>query len=80
MHEEAIFPARGNSDHFQTKMVIMVKRIYCTYNVIEKGNWSMITGRNGYKIAFLESIAEEEAPMSLRAWIEQKSKGGRNLC
>jgi cellulose synthase/poly-beta-1,6-N-acetylglucosamine synthase-like glycosyltransferase len=42
--------------------------------VTEDADLGVVIGRNGYKIAFLESITEEEAPMTVSAWIKQRTR------
>jgi cellulose synthase/poly-beta-1,6-N-acetylglucosamine synthase-like glycosyltransferase len=67
------FPLGGNSNHFKTDKLRELGG-WDAYNVTEVADLGVVVARNGYKIAFLESITEEEAPMTLRAWIKQRTR------
>jgi cellulose synthase/poly-beta-1,6-N-acetylglucosamine synthase-like glycosyltransferase len=70
---QLFFPLGGNSNHFKTKFLEEVGG-WDAYNVTEDADLGVVIGRNGYKVAFLESITEEEAPMSFKAWIKQRTR------
>ncbi|MDR3274033.1 MAG: glycosyltransferase [Puniceicoccales bacterium] len=65
------FPLGGNSNHFKTKILRNLGG-WDAYNVTEDADLGVVIGRNEYKMAFLESITEEEAPTTLKAWIKQR--------
>jgi cellulose synthase/poly-beta-1,6-N-acetylglucosamine synthase-like glycosyltransferase len=70
---QLFFPLGGNSNHFKTKFLKEIGG-WDAYNVTEDADLGVVIGRNGYKVAFLESITEEEAPMSFKAWIKQRTR------
>ncbi|MDR1233495.1 MAG: glycosyltransferase [Puniceicoccales bacterium] len=67
------FPLGGNSNHFKTKF-LKEWHGWDAYNVTEDADLGVVIGRGGYKMAFLESITEEEAPTTLKAWIKQRTR------
>jgi cellulose synthase/poly-beta-1,6-N-acetylglucosamine synthase-like glycosyltransferase len=70
---QLFFPLGGNSNHFKTKFLKEIGG-WDAYNVTEDADLGVVIGRNGYKVAFLESITEEEAPMGFKAWIKQRTR------
>jgi cellulose synthase/poly-beta-1,6-N-acetylglucosamine synthase-like glycosyltransferase len=70
---QLFFPLGGNSNHFKTKFLKEIGG-WDAYNVTEDADLGVVIGRNGFKVAFLESITEEEAPMSFKAWIKQRTR------
>jgi cellulose synthase/poly-beta-1,6-N-acetylglucosamine synthase-like glycosyltransferase len=70
---QLFFPLGGNSNHFKTKFLKEIGG-WDAYNVTEDADLGVVIGRSGYRIAFLESITEEEAPMSFKAWIKQRTR------
>jgi cellulose synthase/poly-beta-1,6-N-acetylglucosamine synthase-like glycosyltransferase len=70
---QLFFPLGGNSNHFKTEFLKEIGG-WDAYNVTEDADLGVVIGRNGYKVAFFESITEEEAPMSFKAWIKQRTR------
>ncbi len=66
-------PLGGTSNHIPT---VILKEIYGwdAYNVTEDADLGIRLARKGYKVAMLDSLTLEEAPISLSGWIKQRSR------
>lgn len=63
----------GTSNHFRRDVMIVVGG-WDPYNVTEDADLSVRLVRFGYKIAMLPSFTEEEAPVTVWAWLRQRSR------
>ena len=66
-------PLGGTSNHFKT---LMLKQIGCwdAYNVAEDADLGIRIFANQYRVAVLDSFTAEEAPVSVWAWLLQRSR------
>jgi cellulose synthase/poly-beta-1,6-N-acetylglucosamine synthase-like glycosyltransferase len=66
-------PLGGSSNHFRTK-ILREMRGWDPYNVTEDADLGLRLSARGYKIHTVHSFTHEEAPISLNAWIKQRSR------
>ncbi|MCF3932173.1 glycosyltransferase [Acuticoccus sp. M5D2P5] len=71
--EERILLLGGTSNHFRTDALIRVGG-WDPYNVTEDADLAIRLRRGGYRIAMIESRTYEEAPISVDAWLKQRSR------
>ncbi len=63
----------GTSNHFRTDALIEAGG-WDPYNVTEDADLAVRLCRNGYRIAMIDSHTWEEAPVSVNAWLKQRSR------
>ncbi|MGO4405567.1 glycosyltransferase family 2 protein [Bosea sp. RAF48] len=63
----------GTSNHFRTEVLRAVGG-WDAWNVTEDADLGMRLVRAGYRIGDLPSITREEAPLSIPAWLKQRSR------
>ncbi len=66
-------PLGGTSNHFRTEML---RELYGwdPYNVTEDADLGLRISQNGWKCGIIWSLTKEEAPISLWAWIKQRTR------
>lgn len=66
-------PLGGTSNHFRT---IKLRQLYAwdPYNVTEDADLGLRISQNGWKCGMVWSLTGEEAPISLWAWIKQRTR------
>lgn len=69
----AFFPLGGTSNHFKTEKLIELGG-WDGYNVTEDAEVAVRIAKAGYKISTLDSITEEEAPITINAWLKQRTR------
>lgn len=67
------FPLGGTSNHFRTDKLIELGG-WDGYNVTEDAELGIRIARAGYKVSILNSITEEECPITVKAWIKQRTR------
>lgn len=63
----------GTSNHFRTAALIDVGG-WDPFNVTEDADLSVRLRRSGYRIAMIDSETSEEAPLTVDAWLKQRSR------
>lgn len=63
----------GTSNHFRTEALRKVGG-WDAWNVTEDADLGLRLVRNGYRIGDLPSNTREEAPLTIRAWLKQRSR------
>ncbi len=66
-------PLGGSSNHFRTEILREMKG-WDPYNVTEDADLGLRLSARGYKTSTVHSFTPEEAPISVRAWIKQRSR------
>jgi cellulose synthase/poly-beta-1,6-N-acetylglucosamine synthase-like glycosyltransferase len=66
-------PLGGTSNHFKT-LVLKELRGWDIYNLAEDAEIGMRLSFNGYKSKVIDSYTAEESPVTLFAWIKQRSR------
>lgn len=66
-------PLGGTSNHIRME-VLQEAAGWDAFNVTEDADLGLRLSYLGHKISVLDSITEEEAPISLRAWLKQRSR------
>jgi cellulose synthase/poly-beta-1,6-N-acetylglucosamine synthase-like glycosyltransferase len=66
-------PLGGTSNHIRSKILLDLGG-WDAFNVTEDADLGIRLAYFGHKTAILDSITEEEAPLSLRAWLKQRSR------
>ncbi len=66
-------PLGGTSNHFKMHAL---KTLYAwdPYNVTEDADLGIRVAKHGWKVTVMDSLTLEEAPVSLNAWIKQRSR------
>ncbi len=64
------FPLGGTSNHFKTKQLKEIGA-WDGYNVTEDAEIAVRIIKAGYKISSLNSINEEESPITIKPWLKQ---------
>ena len=67
------FPLGGTSNHFR-KTALTAAGGWDKYNVTEDADLGVRLARLGYKLGVLPSATYEEAPVTVRAWLAQRSR------
>ena len=67
------FPLGGTSNHFKTDKLIELGG-WDGYNVTEDAEIAVRIVKAGYKVSVLNSITEEEAPITIKSWIKQRTR------
>ncbi|MET0605948.1 MAG: glycosyltransferase [Beijerinckiaceae bacterium] len=67
------FALGGTSNHFRTAALRAVGG-WDAWNVTEDADLGLRLFRRGWRIAFLDSITWEEAPLTLRPWLRQRTR------
>lgn len=67
------FPLGGTSNHFKTSALFAVGG-WDKYNVTEDADLGVRLERFGYRCAMLPSQTFEEAPVTIRGWLAQRSR------
>ncbi|UOM35936.1 glycosyltransferase family 2 protein [Acuticoccus sp. I52.16.1] len=63
----------GTSNHFRTDALVEAGG-WDPYNVTEDADLAVRLCRSGYRIAMIDSHTWEEAPVSIEAWLKQRSR------
>ncbi len=63
----------GTSNHFRTSILKSIHG-WDAWNVTEDADLGIRLARSGYRVADLASSTLEEAPMTLRAWLRQRTR------
>jgi len=66
-------PLGGSSNHFKTS-VLRELNGWDPFNVTEDADLGLRISARGYKIKMVHSFTQEEAPISIKAWIKQRSR------
>jgi len=66
-------PLGGNSNHFKVQ-VLKYMGGWDPYNVTEDADLGYRLAKKGYKTKMMDSITWEEAPITLKSWINQRSR------
>lgn len=69
----SFFPLGGTSNHFKTKELLELGK-WDGFNVTEDAELGIRIAKAGYKISYLNSITEEECPISIYPWIKQRTR------
>ncbi len=69
----SFFPLGGTSNHFKTEKLLELGK-WDGFNVTEDAELGVRIARAEYKVSYLESITEEECPITLYAWIKQRTR------
>lgn len=69
----AFFPLGGTSNHFKTEKLIELGG-WDGYNMTEDAEISVRIVKAGYKIFVLNSITEEECPITIQSWLKQRTR------
>ncbi|GAB5374039.1 MAG: hypothetical protein AcusKO_05010 [Acuticoccus sp.] len=63
----------GTSNHFRTDALLAVGG-WDPYNVTEDADLAIRLRRRGYRLGVIRSDTSEEAPLTVKAWIKQRSR------
>ncbi len=66
-------PLGGTSNHFKTA-ILRKMMAWDPYNVTEDADLGIRLAQHGYCTAIVNSLTLEEAPITLKAWIKQRSR------
>lgn len=69
----SFFPLGGTSNHFKAKKLLELGK-WDGFNVTEDAELGVRIARAGYKVSYLNSITEEECPITIHAWIKQRTR------
>lgn len=72
-HFTHFFPLGGTSNHFKTAQLIEIGG-WDGYNMTEDAEVSIRIIKAGYKISTLNSITEEECPITIKSWLKQRTR------
>lgn len=67
-------PLGGTSTHFRTRIVRDEMLGWDAWNVIEDADLGMRLARAGYLVGDLPSSTDEEAPITIKAWLRQRTR------
>lgn len=67
------FPLGGTSNHFRVDKLLEIGG-WDGYNVTEDAELGLRIARAGYRIGTINSITEEECPISIGAWLKQRTR------
>lgn len=66
-------PLGGTSNHFRTAVLRQISG-WDAWNVTEDADLGLRLARSGWRVADLDSATLEEAPVSLQAWLAQRTR------
>lgn len=69
----SFFPLGGTSNHFKTDKLLELGK-WDGLNVTEDAELGIRIARAGYKVSYLNSITEEECPITMYTWIKQRTR------
>lgn len=63
----------GTSNHFRTETLLKVGG-WDPFNVTEDADLAIRLRRRGYRLGVIDSDTSEEAPLTMKAWVKQRSR------
>jgi len=69
----SFFPLGGTSNHFKTDKLLELGK-WDGFNVTEDAELGIRIAKAKYKVSYIKSITEEECPISIYAWIKQRTR------
>jgi len=74
---DLFIPLGGTSNHFKANIVKFIK--WDQYNLTEDADIGVRLKKGGYKVKNMTSYTMEEAPITLKSWIKQRSRWSKGF-